>query len=225
MAEEDTSPRTHALKDLGSLTLLADTCGKVHQSYSDFVMLCALLAARGSEVAGLQVGDVDWGQRIVTIRRQTFPGSGGLVTKQTKGREIRHVPILQHLTPVLERLTADRSPDERLLTGPRGGVLTTATVRDATKWDTLVSELGLPNLTRHGLRHTGATWLADAGIPLHVLQSILGHKSLETTRGYLHPDTRHLADAAAQANAFLNGHEPTATQTPAKAGRKSALSH
>lgn len=225
VAEEDTSPRTHALKDLGTLTLLADTCGKVHQSYSDFVMLCALLAARGSEVAGLQVGDVDWDQRVVTIRRQTFPGSGGLVTKQTKGREIRHVPILQHLAPVLERLTADRSPDERLLTGPRGGVLTTATVRDATKWDTLVSELGLPNLTRHGLRHTGATWLADAGIPLHVLQSILGHKSLETTRGYLHPDTRHLADAAAQANAFLNSHEPTATQTPAKAGRQSALGH
>ena len=69
-------------------------------------MLCALLASRGSEVAGLQVGDVDWDQRIVTIRRQTFPGSGGLVTKQTKGREIRHVPILQHLAPVLKRLTA-----------------------------------------------------------------------------------------------------------------------
>lgn len=220
--EDDTSPRTHALKDLESLTRLADGCGKVHQSYSDFVMLCALLASRGSEVAGLQVGDVDWDQRIVTIRRQTFPGSGGLVTKQTKGREIRHVPILQHLAPVLKRLTAGREPEERLLTGPRGGVLTTATVRDATKWDTLVADLGLPNLTRHGLRHTGATWLADAGIPLHVLQGILGHKSLETTRGYLHPDTRHLADAAAQANAFLNSQELQATSAASKSSKRSA---
>ncbi|MEB4613785.1 tyrosine-type recombinase/integrase [Leucobacter sp. M11] len=224
VTEEDTSPRTHALKDLRTLMLLANTCGKVHQSYSDFVMLCALLASRGSEVAGLQVGDIDWEQRIVTIRRQTFPGSGGLVTKQTKGREIRHVPILQHLAPVLERLTTGREPDERLVTGPRRGVLTTATVRDATKWDTLVAELGLPNLTRHGLRHTGATWLADAGIPLHVLQSILGHKSLETTRGYLHPDTRHLADAAAQANAFLNKKESAAARSPAKSGRRPAPS-
>lgn len=224
VVENDSSPRVHALKDLATLTSLADACGKVHQSYSDFVMLCALLASRGSEVAGLQVGDVDWNQRIVTIRRQTFPGSGGLVTKQTKGREIRHVPILQPLEPVLRRLTADRAPEERLLTGPRGGVLTTATVRDATKWDALVSQLGLPNLTRHGLRHTGATWLADAGIPLHVLQGILGHKSLETTRGYLHPDTRHLADAAAQANAFLSGRDTSGTERPARSTHDPSLS-
>jgi len=60
---------------------------------------------------------------------------------------------------------------------------TTATVRDTTNWDQIVKELGLPDLTRHGLRHTGATWMADAGIPLHVLQEILGHASVETTRG------------------------------------------
>lgn len=46
--------------------------------------------------------------------------------------------------------------------------------------------------------------MADAGIPLHVLQDILGHASLETTRGYLHPDDRHLASTAEQANAFLS---------------------
>ncbi|WP_309616990.1 tyrosine-type recombinase/integrase [Salinibacterium sp.] len=70
--------------------------------------------------------------------------------------------------------------------------------------DQLVIDIGLPDLTRHGLRHTGATWLADAGVPLHVLQDILGHASIETTRGYLHPDDRHLASAAEQANAFLS---------------------
>ncbi|WP_447947380.1 tyrosine-type recombinase/integrase [Microbacterium lacticum] len=204
---EKTSPRAHALPDLATLTRLAEACGKVHQSYSDFVMLCALLASRGSEIAGLRVGDVSWDTNIVTIERQTYPGSGGLVTKQTKGRAARPVPILNALKPVLERLTAEREPGERLLRGPRGGVLTTASVRDATKWDDLVTGLELPSLTRHGLRHTGATWMADAGIPLHVLQRILGHKSIEATRGYLHPDTRHLASAAAQANAFLDAQE------------------
>lgn len=49
--------------------------------------------------------------------------------------------------------------------------------------------------------------MADAGIPLHVLQRILGHKSIETTRGYLHPDTRHLASTAEQANACLDAQE------------------
>lgn len=221
--ERDTSPRAHALPDLATLTALADVCGRVHQSYSDFVMLCALLASRGSEVAGLQVGDVDWDTNIVTIRRQTYPGSGGLVTKQTKGREARPVPILQALAPVLERLTANREPEERLLKGPRGGVLTTASVRDATKWDRLVTNLGLPSLTRHGLRHTGATWMADAGIPLHVLQRILGHKSIETTRGYLHPDNRHLASAAEQANAYLAAQPQNAS--PAPPARRSQPTH
>ncbi|AAT88541.1 phage-related protein [Leifsonia xyli subsp. xyli str. CTCB07] len=46
--------------------------------------------------------------------------------------------------------------------------------------------------------------MADAGVPLHVLQEILGHASMETTRGYIHPDDRHLASAAEQANAFLS---------------------
>src|SRR5690606_26784511 len=163
----------------------------------------ALLAARGSEVAGLRAGDVDWDNRIVWIRRQHYPGRGGLVIKQTKGRRDRPVPMLDALDPILERLTSGKAPDDPLLRGPRGGVLTTATVRDATHWDDLVAKLGFDNLTRHGLRHTGATWMADAGIALHVLQEILGHQSIETTKGYLHPDHRHLAEAARQANQFL----------------------
>jgi hypothetical protein len=51
-------------------------------------------------------------------------------------------------------MTAGRRPEERLVLGPRGGVITTATLRDATGWDALVTELGQPGLVRHGLRHT-----------------------------------------------------------------------
>ena len=195
--------RAYAISDIETLTKLAEKCAEVHQSYSDHVMLCALLSARGSEVAGLEVGDIDWKNRIVTIERQIYPGKGGLVRKQTKGRNVRYVPILDALEPVLIRLSAGKQPGDPLLRGPRGGVLTTATVRDTTNWDHLVVELGLPNLTRHGLRHTGATWLADAGVPLHVLQRILGHASIETTKGYLHPDHRQLNEAAKLANQFL----------------------
>lgn len=146
---------------------------------------------------------MDWRNRIVWIERQHYPGKGGLVVKQTKGRRGRPVPILDALEHILERLTEGKEPDQPLLRGPRGGVLTTATIRDATHWDDLVKGLGLENLTRHGLRHTGAPWMADAGVPLHVLQEILGHKSVETAKGYLHPDHRHLAEAARQANQFL----------------------
>lgn len=119
----------------------------------------------------MRVGDVDFSKSLVVIRRQVFPGKGGLVTKPTKSRKERRVPILEPLRPVLERLTESKQPEAQLLVGPKGGYLTTATVRDATDWDSIVAKLGLPDLTRHGLRHTGATWMADAGIPLHVLQA------------------------------------------------------
>ncbi|WP_125100824.1 tyrosine-type recombinase/integrase, partial [Leucobacter chromiireducens] len=86
--------RAYAIPDIEKLNILAEACGEVHQSYSDHVMLCAMLSARGSEVAGLEVGDIDWVNRIVRIERQVYPGKGGLVTKQTKGRKERYVPIL-----------------------------------------------------------------------------------------------------------------------------------
>jgi integrase len=35
------------------------------------------------------------------------------------------------------------------------------------------TELGQPGLVRHGLRHTALTWMADAGVELHILQRSL----------------------------------------------------
>lgn len=52
--------------------------------------------------------------------------------------------------------------DARLFTGPRGGRITTAVLRDATHWDAVVAALGFEHLRRHALRHTGLTWMADA---------------------------------------------------------------
>jgi integrase len=76
-----------------------------------------------------------------------------------------------------------------------GGVITTATLRDATGWDKLVDELGLPGLVRDGLRHTALTWMADAGVELHLLQRVAGHQDPAVTARYLHPDTEAMIDA------------------------------
>ena len=44
------------------------------------------------------------------------------------------------------------------------------------------------------MRHTGLTWMADVGVPVHVLRKIAGHGSLTTTQRYLHPDHRAFTD-------------------------------
>ncbi|HEY0258654.1 MAG TPA: site-specific integrase [Lacisediminihabitans sp.] len=185
-----------SLPTLEEVLRVSEACGEIHQSYADHVMLCAFLAARGAEVSGLRVGDADWGSGTVLIERQSYPGAGGIVTKPTKSRRPRRVPIVQLIEPTPHRLTAQRPATAPLLRGPRGGVITTASLRDATHWDALVAEMELQGLRRHNLRHVGATWFANSGVPLHVIADILGHASIETTRTYLHTEDAALAKAA-----------------------------
>ena len=42
------------------------------------------------------------------------------------------------------------------------------------------------NVNPHALRHTLATRLVEEKTPLNIVQGILGHSSLETTRKYIH---------------------------------------
>jgi integrase len=179
-----------------------------HPAYGDVVTILATTALRISEVSGLCVGDVDLSNGLVHVKRQTYPGRGGLVTKTTKGRRRRVVPIIDPLRPTLARLVVGRGADERLVLGPRGGVITTATLRDATRRDQLVAELGLEGLVRHGLRHTALTWMADAGVELHLLQRVAGHQDPAVTSRYLHPDTRAVLDAGAAFSRWWSGSRP-----------------
>ncbi|GAA2656986.1 hypothetical protein GCM10010400_12770 [Streptomyces aculeolatus] len=108
-------------------------------------------------------------------------------------------------------LTAGPDPDARLFTGPRGGRITTAVLRDATHWDDVVTKLAYEHLRRHDLRHTGLTWIAGAGVSLHVLRIIAGHGSLLTTQRYLHPGVHALKRARQSLSAHLSG-APTASE-------------
>ncbi len=50
----------------------------------------------------------------------------------------------------------------------------------------MCKQLGLPLITWHGFRHTGATLAADAGVPHRTIQALLGHGSSATTDVYVH---------------------------------------
>jgi integrase len=51
------------------------------------------------------------------------------------------------------------------------------------------------SLTPHGLRHTTATRLNAAGVPTLTVAKLMGHRSLETTRGYAHHEVETLRAA------------------------------
>ena len=52
-----------------------------------------------------------------------------------------------------------------------------------------------PEATFHSLRHTFVSFAANAGVPLHIVQSIVGHESTTMTRHYYHENIDALKSA------------------------------
>ncbi|MFI7307464.1 tyrosine recombinase XerC [Micromonospora aurantiaca] len=207
-ADELDDPRSLALPDWETLTKLAaalvDRSANHFTGWADVVIFAACTAARIGEVSGVRAEDIDRETWMWTVRRQTTPSPGGLIDKGTKGKRARTVPLIEEVRPIVaHRLDAATKPESRLFTGPRGGRISTAVLRDATHWDEVVTQLGYEHLRRHDLRHTGLTWMADAGVPVHVLRKIAGHGSLTTTQRYLHPDRQSITDAGTALSAHL----------------------
>jgi integrase len=65
-------------------------------------------------------------------------------------------------------------------------------IREA--WATAREKTGI-DCRWHDLRHTCASWLAQAGVPLHTIGEFLGHSSPAVTKRYAHLLPSHLADA------------------------------
>jgi integrase len=199
--DELDDPRSLALPDWHTLTRLANalvarSAGE-YAGWGEVVLFAGCTAARIGEVSGCRVRDINTDEWTWNVRRQTTPSPGGLVDKGTKGKRARTVPLIEDIREMVERRISEvnRDPDARLFTGPRGGRISTAVLRDATHWDEVVNKLGYEHLRRHDLRHTGLTWLADAGVKVHDLRRIAGHGSLNTTQRYLHSDQRAVTDA------------------------------
>ena len=52
-----------------------------------------------------------------------------------------------------------------------------------------------PEATFHSLRHTFVSFAANAGVSLHIVQSIVGHESTAMTRHYYHENINALKSA------------------------------
>jgi len=63
------------------------------------------------------------------------------------------------------------------------------------EWDRAIKRAGLGHLRWHDLRHTHATWLRQARVPLEVVQRSLGHADLQTTMRYAHVADFELQEA------------------------------
>ena len=147
--DELDDPRSLALPDWRALHDLAAALvarsADHFPGWAEVVIFAACTAARIGEVSGIRRAHIDRRTWTSTVRRQTTSGPGGLIDKGTKGKRARAVPLIEEVRPLVDmRLNAiPGDPMARLFTGPRGGRITTAVLRDATPWDEVVTGLRL----------------------------------------------------------------------------------
>lgn len=80
--------------------------------------------------------------------------------------------------------------------------------RDHEAWEALLARAGLPDAPLHAARHTAATLLLATGTDIAIVQTILRHTDIRTTRGYVDVARDMQAAAVARYAAALFGQSP-----------------
>ena len=160
---------------------------------------------------GLRLGDccrLGWSNVNIT------QGIIQLIPKKTRrhahGRPVT-IPIHQTLGAALLEAQSP-IPNSQSLSGPvlptiaelyqRGRYLVSQELSRIFKAANIVTSVRIegrrnrtPEATFHSLRHTFVSLSANAGVPLHIVQSIVGHESTAMTRHYYHENLTALQQA------------------------------
>ena len=175
--------------------------------YKVAVLLDIFIGARLGELAGLEWNDINFKDGIVCVNRSSqYLADKGVFTKTPKTESsIREVAIPDFVVSLLEqyKLWYDEqksfcgelwTDSNRLFVQADGKPMRPSTV---SKWFVkYVSQIGLPVINFHGLRHTNATLLISQNIDVAVVAARLGHAQITTTFNfYVHPIISHNRNA------------------------------
>lgn len=198
----------------------------------DLAVLEALIGSgiRWGEMAGLHL------PRWVPLRRQLSvvevleEEKGFRLKAYPKGKRRRDLPVDQRLVDVLAAYLAETKPlscgldhgkSKRcpgLLFHEDGAPLS----RHLWPRDVLapaIEKAGVRPGSPHALRHSYASWLVLDGVPLRVVQVLLGHASIRTTERYSHLAPSELNDPRLLAS-LAGGVSQNVSQTSAEHGSR-----
>jgi len=163
------------------------TAERVARRYFPLFLAMARMGLRVGEALAVQWADLDFAGREARIERAF---SAGRLEDTPKGNHGRTVDMSQQLTRLLQRLEVERKA-ETLRRGWRdvppwvfcseaGEPLTARSVDRLFK--RVLKAAGLPgHFTPHGLRHSYASLLLQAGVSPVYVQRQLGHTSIQMT--------------------------------------------
>lgn len=149
------------------------------------MIICALdTGMRRGEIFKLKWADVDFDNRIITIR--------AFNTKTMREREVA----------MTERLTLELIAVYNLSTKDSDAICFGITDDVKKSFNSVRKAAGLPDVRFHDLRHTHATRLVGAHIPLSEVGRVLGHTQANTTFRYVNANVETARRAAAALDEF-----------------------
>jgi len=144
-----------------------------NEKHHMMLSICYACGLRVSELVALQVCQIDRDRQVIRI-------------EQAKGAKDRQVILSDTLLQRLRQYWQVYRPYQWLFYGrdPQKAlaIKTAQRVFQAAKQRTGIAKVG----GIHSLRHAYATHQLEAGMPVHQLQRLLGHNSLQSTMRYVH---------------------------------------
>jgi site-specific recombinase XerD len=131
---------------------------------------------RGGECLNIRIADIDSNRKIIHIH-------GG------KGAKDRYALLSERTLHILRSYYLAYRPKEWLFHGNTPGKpISQRAIQDIVKhtgWKAGIAT----SVSPHVLRHSFATHCLEAGVPLQVIQHLLGHSRIDTTAIYTHVST------------------------------------
>ena len=132
----------------------------------------------------LRWADVDFNQRTIAVQSKD-----GWHTKNYKPRVLQMTPALYEVLRDHRKWHLEHGIHSEYVFTYRGMPIRSNIKRS---FKTVLREAGLENVSLHTLRHTFASQLVMAGVPLREVQELMGHQSFETTLQYSHLSADHV---------------------------------
>ncbi len=184
---------------------------EISDSPIDFRCMLNLLITTGirrGELMGLQWGDIDFEQCIISVSRNVTytPTSGIVVSTPKTDCGLRQIPLIPAVADMLKEYHSTGEWNKQDYVFPKGG--DPAQARDPNSITRRVKRFmkahNLPDMSPHDLRHTCATLLLSNGADIKSVSEILGHTDASTTLNfYVRSDIQQMKAATDKmANAF-----------------------
>jgi site-specific recombinase XerD len=146
--------------------------------HNTMLKLCYGMGLRVSEIVKLKIADIDSKNMQVLI-------------ESAKGKKDRYVNLPYSILEQLRLYYKMYRPQKYLFEGQYGGQYSARSIqqvfKNAIKKAKINKKAGI-----HGLRHSFATHLLEAGTDIAFIQQLLGHNDLKTTLRYTHVSRKNL---------------------------------